>query len=107
MPVRAGDALIYVKVHKRGGHICAAACDEELLGKTLEDHPYCVEVKASFFKGELVEDDDNETVAVFRRASSLNLFGDRAVALGVAAGCIDSERVVRIKGVPHAQMFTI
>ena len=41
------------------------------------------------------------------RASSLNLFGERSVALGVAAGCIDAARVVRIKGVPHAQMFIV
>jgi len=99
--------LLYVKVHKRKGHVCAAACDEELLGTTLEEHPYCVTVKESFFKGDLVEDEDPDTVAVFRRASSLNLFGERAVALGVTAGCIEPDKVVRIKGVPHAQMFTI
>jgi hypothetical protein len=100
-------ALLYVKVHKRKQHICAAACDEELLGETLEEHPYCVTVKESFFKGDLVEDKDPDTVAVFRRASSLNLFGERAVALGITAGCIEPDKVVRIKGVPHAQMFII
>ncbi len=99
--------MIYVKVHKRGGHVCAAACDEKLLGATLEDGPYCVMVKESFFKGELVDDHDEETQAVFRRASSLNLFGEHAVALGVRAGCIDEATVVRIKGVPHAQMFIV
>jgi len=99
--------MIYVKVHKRGGHVCAAACDEELLGTTLEEGPYCIMVKAGFFKGDLVEDDDAGTLAVFRRASSLNLFGERSVALGVAAGCIDAATVVRIKGVPHAQMFIV
>jgi len=99
--------MIYVKVHKRDGHVCAAACDEELLGSTLEDGPYCVQVKEGFFKGELVADDDADTLVMFRRASSLNLFGERSVALGVAAGCIDAARVVRIKGVPHAQMFIV
>jgi hypothetical protein len=99
--------MIYIKVHKRGGHVCAAACDEELLGETLEEGPYCVTVKEGFFKGDLVEDDDKDALVMFRRASSLNLFGERAVALGVAAGCIDATTVVRIKGVPHAQMFIV
>ncbi len=99
--------MLYVKVHKRKGHICAAACDEELLGRTLEDPPYHVHVKEDFFKGDLVEDHDKETVSVFQRATSLNLFGERAVALGIESGCIEPDKVVRIKGVPHAQMFTI
>jgi hypothetical protein len=99
--------MLYVKVHKRGGHVCAAACDEELLGATMEDSPYCVTVKESFFKGDLVDDSNEATLALFRRASSLNLFGERAVALGVSAGCIEPHRIVRIKGVPHAQMFVV
>ena len=99
--------MIYVKVHKRGGHICAAACDEELLGVTLEEEPYHVTIKEDFFGGDLVEDEDAVTSALFQRSSSLNLFGERAVALGILAGCIDPDNVVRIKGVPHAQMFAI
>ena len=101
------DVLLYVKVHKRQGHICAAACDEELLGETLEDNPYHVTIKEDFFKGDLVEDEDKATSALFQRSTSLNLFGERAVALGILAGCIDPDAVVRIKGVPHAQMFEI
>ena len=99
--------MIYVKVHKRGGHICAAACDEDLIGQTLEDDPYHVTIKGEFFQGDLVDDDDLSTSALFQRSSSLNLFGEAAVALGIAAGCIDPDIVVRIRGVPHAQMFII
>lgn len=99
--------MIYVKVHRRQGHICAAACDEELLGETLEDDPYHVTIEEDFFKGDLVDDGDNATSALFQRSSSLNLFGERAVAMGILAGCIDPDNVVRIKGVPHAQMFDV
>ncbi len=91
----------------RRGHLCAAACDEELLGETLEEEPYHVTIEEDFFGGDLVDDDDSATHALFKRSSSLNLFGERAVALGIAAGCIDPEHVVRIKGVPHAQMFEV
>lgn len=105
--IGVGGKLIYVKTHKRGGHICAAACDEELIGETLEDGPYCVTIKEEFFHGELVEDDDTATSSLFQRATSLNLFGERAVALGVDAGCINPDSVVHIRGVPHAQMFVI
>ena len=99
--------MIYVKVHKRRGHLCAAACDEELIGETLEEEPYHVTIKEDFFGGDLVEDDDAATSALFQRSTSLNLFGERAVALGIEAGCIDPDNVVKIKGVPHAQMFEV
>ena len=99
--------MIYVKVHKRGGHLCAAACDEELLGQTLDEEPYHVTIKEDFFGGDLVDDDDDGTSALFQRSSSLNLFGERAVALAIEAGCIDPDHVVRIRGVPHAQMFVV
>jgi len=99
--------MIYVKVHMRRGHLCAAACDEELLGETLEEDPYHVTIKKEFFDGDLVEDDDASTTALFQRSSSLNLFGEKAVALGIEAGCIDPDHVVKIKGVPHAQMFEV
>lgn len=94
-------------MHKRGRHLCAAACDEDLIGQTLEDDPYHVTIKKEFFQGDLVDDDDNATSALFQRSSSLNLFGEAAVTLGIAAGCIDPDNVVRIHGVPHAQMFLI
>ena len=102
-----GDTTIYVKAHMRRGHLCAAACDEELLGEILDEEPYHVAIKEDFFGGDLVEDDDKATSALFQRSSSLNLFGERAVALGIEAGCIDPDHVVRIRGVPHAQMFEV
>lgn len=91
----------------RRGHLCAAACDEELLGETLDEDPYHVTIKKDFFDGDLVEDKDEATSALFQRSTSLNLFGERAVALGIEAGCIDPDNVVKIKGVPHAQMFEV
>lgn len=102
-----GVRVIYVKMHKRQGHICTAACDEELLGRTLEEDPYHVTVKEEFFEGELVEDDDGPTSALFRRSNSLNLFGERSVAMGIECGCIDPAHVIRIQGVPHAQMYEV
>ncbi len=99
--------MIYVKVHKRGDHICAAACDEELIGETLEEGRYHVTLTTEFYQGDLVEDRDPSTTALFQRATSLNLFGERAVTLGIEAGCIDPNAVVRIRGIPHAQMFYI
>lgn len=105
--MRRGDVVIYVKVHKRQGHVCAAACDEELLGETLEEDPYHVTISEGFYRGDLVEDGDPSTSAMFQRCSSLNLFGERAVALGIESGCIDPDNVVRIRGVPHAQMFEL
>ena len=94
--------MIYVKIYRVQGEVLLAACDEELLGKTFREGEIKLEVKERFYKGELVGEDALESL--LEEATIANLTGERCVSKAIDLGYVDSERVLRVQGVPHAQM---
>ncbi|WP_297507333.1 DUF424 domain-containing protein [Thermococcus sp.] len=94
--------MIYVKVYRVQGEVLLAACDEELLGKTFREGELKLEVKERFYRGELVEED--RLKELLEEATIANLTGERCVTRAIELGYIDPGRVLRIQGVPHAQM---
>lgn len=94
--------MIYVKVYRVQGEVLLAACDEELLGKTFREGEIKLEVKERFYKGELVGEEKLESL--LEEATIANLTGERCVSKAVELGYVDPERVLRVQGVPHAQM---
>jgi hypothetical protein len=94
--------MIYIKVYRVQGEVLLAACDEELLGKTFREGELKLEVKERFYKGELVEESALE--GLLEEATIANLTGERCVSKAIELGYVDEERVLRIEGVPHAQM---
>ncbi|WP_297073374.1 DUF424 domain-containing protein [Thermococcus sp.] len=94
--------MIYVKVYRVQGEVLLAACDEELLGKTFREGELKLEVKERFYKGELVEEEKLEEL--LEEATIANLTGERCVSKAIELGYVNPERVLRIEGVPHAQM---
>ncbi|MEO2152472.1 MAG: DUF424 domain-containing protein [Thermococcus sp.] len=94
--------MIYVKVYRVQGEVLLAACDEELIGKTFREGELKLEVKERFYKGELVEEE--RLKELLDEATIANLTGERCVAKAIELGYVDPERVLRIQGIPHAQM---
>ncbi|NJE46285.1 DUF424 domain-containing protein [Thermococcus sp. GR7] len=94
--------MIYIKVYRVQGEVLLAACDEELLGKTFREGELQLEVKERFYKGELVEEDALESL--LEEATIANLTGERCVKKAIELGYVDEDRVLRIQGIPHAQM---
>ncbi|NJE01652.1 DUF424 domain-containing protein [Thermococcus sp. JdF3] len=94
--------MIYVKIYRVQGEVLLAACDEELLGKTFREGDLKLEVKERFYRGELVEED--ALGALLHEATIANLTGERCVSKAIELGYVDEDRVLRIQGVPHAQM---
>lgn len=93
---------IYVKVYRVQGEVLVAACDEELLGKTFREGELKLEVKERFYKGELREVEDLKFL--LEEATIANLTGERCVSKAIELGYVNPERVLKIQGVPHAQM---
>jgi len=82
-----------------------AAADRGLIGDCFEEGGVRVEVDKEFYGSEEVE---HETVVDrLSKASIANLVGDRAVEAGIKAEAVDEENVLRVEGVPHAQMVRI
>lgn len=57
----------------------------------------------SFYDGTFASEE--ELVANLRSAACANLVGERTIGIAVSAGFIDEGGVIRIGGVPHAQLY--
>jgi len=94
--------MICLRRHSFGHEVLIAACDDELLGKTIEEGDIRLEVSERFYGGEKV--DRRLLIAVLALATIGNLVGNETVDAAIEAGFVDPECVLWVKGVPHAQM---
>jgi hypothetical protein len=79
-----------------------AVADTALVGDVYEEDGVRVDVDPDFY-GETPTARE-EVLETLRGASIANLVGEDAVEAGVDADVVDEENVLRVDGVPHAQM---
>jgi hypothetical protein len=82
-----------------------ACADEEVLGKTLEEGRISFKVSERFYKERKVS--RQELKKLLRQADNINLVGEKAVGVALEEGYIKEADVIRVKGVPHAQIFKV
>jgi hypothetical protein len=94
--------MISIKIYKKGNDLLIGACDETLIGKTFEEGKFHLEVKKEFYDGERV------TKEAFKKildsATIANLVGESTIKAAIEIGLVDPDCVIKIKGIPHAQM---
>lgn len=96
---------MYLKLYRQDGHVVVAACDADLLGRTLAEGRVRLRVSEEFYGGESVSPERlKEALA---EATTANLVGEQVVACAEEAGLVDAGSVMRIEGVPHAQIFRV
>ena len=95
--------MIYIKVHQSYRKV-VAVCDEELVGKNFEEGQMQLEVKESFFKGELVNEEEAIVLLRKHRAddSTFNIVGDKSVEAASRAGIVSKKNVGGIGGIAFA-----
>jgi len=96
---------MYLKIYKNGEHVLVAACDKEVLGKTLEHGNTVVEVSRAFYEGEYVSEE--ELQKALKESTTANLFGEKTIKCAIKCGLIDPDSVIIIDNIPHAQIFRI
>ena len=96
---------ISMRMYRVRGEVILAACDSELLGKKFEEGELILEVKRSFYYEAFVS--EQTFLNSMKIATIANLVGEKVVNLAIREGYIDEENVMRIAGVPHAQMVLI
>lgn len=97
--------MIYVKIHRSGNDILLAACDKEVLGNTLTDGEFCLNVSREFYGDMLV---DIDGLGKFMADATIaNLTGNGVVEKAVELGFVDKDCVMEISGVKHAQVVNI
>ena len=100
--------MIYVKKHESERGEVIAMCDEELIGRVIEEKGRTLDLKAhsKFYKGELLTEEqagDELEGSVY----SANIVGERAVSIVIGRGLASEEQVMCIGKVRMLQIFTV
>ncbi len=96
---------VYVKLKQVGKNVVLAICDVELLGKTLREGKIVFKVKDEFYNGGKVSVD--EAVGMIENSTIVNLVGKCCVEKAIQKGYVHPEAVLKIEGVPHAQIIKL
>lgn len=96
---------VSVNIIKQGKHVLVAACDLNLLGKTLRFREIDFVVHKSFYGGYVVSIE--EAVSLIRQGTSANIIGSTIVKAAIEEGLVHPQAVLDISGVPHAQIVRV
>ncbi len=82
-----------------------AACDVELLGEILRDGKIVFKVGEEFYKGPKMPVE--EAIELMEESTIVNMVGHNIVNKAIEKGLVHPEAVLKICGVPHAQIVKI
>ncbi len=82
-----------------------AVCDKEHIGKTFEDGKITFTVSERFYNGEEIT--PAQLKELLKEADSVNLFGNKCVELAISEGFLGEKNYILIKGIKHAQIYTL
>jgi hypothetical protein len=84
-----------------------AAADAELIGDRFEGDGVRIEVDPDFYGDRDKTAPSEDVIEALHSASIANLVGEDAVEAGMEAEVIEERNVLRVDGVPHAQMVRL
>jgi hypothetical protein len=95
--------MIHVKVYNAYRKV-VAVCDQGLIGKRFTEGIKLLDVKESFYNGEIM---NREKALIIIKSeasddSTFNFVGKEAIDLGIDAGIIDKKRIMKMQGIPYA-----
>ncbi|MEM0132153.1 MULTISPECIES: DUF424 domain-containing protein [Acidiplasma] len=96
---------INMKIVNINGEVVLAAADSELINRDLREGKLHLKVKQDFYGDMRVSEDT--FLSSLSICTIANLVGERVVSAAINANYIDPENVIRINGVPHAQLAKI
>jgi hypothetical protein len=89
-------------MRKWGQHVLLATCDTELLGKILREGKIVFEIHEEFYKGPKMTVE--EVIDLMERSTIVNMVGHKIVKKAIEEGLVHPDAVLKISGVPHAQI---
>ncbi len=96
---------VYLNVRKMGQNVVLAVCDSDLLGKTLREGKIVFHVKDEFYNGKKATIE--EAIGLIGNSTIVNLVGKNCVEKAILKGYVHPEAVLKIEGVPHAQIVKL
>jgi len=94
---------VYVNLKKIGRNVLLAICDFEVLGRTLREGKIVFHVKDEFYNGGKVSVE--EALGMIENSTIVNMVGRNCVEKAIEKGYVHPEAVLRIEGIPHAQII--
>jgi len=82
--------------------VLLATCYAELLGQTLKEGKIVFEIREDFYRGSKVSVE--EAVDLIQQSTIVNMVGRNIVEKAIEEGLIHPEAVLKISGIPHAQI---
>ncbi|WEU40778.1 MAG: DUF424 family protein [Candidatus Odinarchaeum yellowstonii] len=95
----------YIKIFNLGRERMVAVCDKNLIGRVLKDGKLRIEVKESFYKGEIVSIE--EALEEIKKATIANIIGNEIIREAIKSNLIHESVVLYISGVAHAQIVKV
>jgi hypothetical protein len=96
---------VYVNILKTGKQTLLAACDIELAGKILREGKIVFEIREDFYKGTKVSVE--EAIGLMENCAIVNMVGQQIVGKAIEKGFVHPDAVLKISGVPHAQIIKL
>ncbi|MFH0884694.1 MAG: DUF424 family protein [Candidatus Micrarchaeota archaeon] len=98
---------MYLKIHKGPGTRIVAVCDEDLIGKVLEEKDVCMDLDRfrSFYAERKAG--PQEVEEALRSFDSANIVGKEAVGVAIKMGLIGKKDVMYIKKTPYIQIYRL
>jgi len=93
---------VYANLRKWGQSVLLATCDAELLGKILREGKIVFEVREEFYKGPKMTVE--EVIELMKQSTIVNMVGHNVVKKAIQKGLVHPDAVLKISGVPHAQI---
>lgn len=90
---------------KIGRNVLLCMCDTEILGRTFREGNIVFCVKEDFYKGTRVNID--EAVSLIESSTIVNMVGKNVVKKAIEKGYVHPEAVLKIEGIPHAQIVRL
>lgn len=95
--------MISIKIYEQGDDLVIGACDEQLLGKKFVEGKFQIDVSKNFYGGQRIS---KKTLAKYLHDATIaNLVGEETVQCAIKLGLVNPGCILKIKGVPHAQMI--
>jgi len=96
---------VYLNLKKVGANVLLAVCDCDLLGKTLREGKIVFKIKDEFYNGRKASVD--EAMDMIDNSTIVNLVGKECVEEAIAKGYVHPDAILKIEGVPHAQILKL
>lgn len=80
-----------------------AICDEDLLGKKFSEEKKQLDVKESFYKGEIKSSEEvKEIIRIWAQEdATFNIVGEKSIQIAIETGIISKEGIGKIDEIPY------